>query len=383
MGNPLTRKTKMPPTVPDIEPGNLAEQALDRAREVAASVPEIGRALFDVVRREFISEHTPEDEAFEQRLGCEVLMTDTTTDVQGERREHRYVRIPIDDSEHHGWFTKAKDDYDTGITLIVKPGLGEIVDDGIGEDLHKHLADMLPGFDIFSHESAGMGHFVQDTSLGDLWEHGIDKMTEEGLELIKRLCPDRKIVLFGTSMGTIINTRLANRNLALPKDERVDIERLIHYDPALVDPSRIADMLLGFLPELITGAFKEFAFQTNPKRWLHAARTLVRSKPSARNAVPMLRQTFDIVHCTSEVDIINPILRYKTDVIAGKRGKVEQNQMWLRLTTLLPNLTYYPVEGRGHAMAMNPFKTARKAAKIMVAEGVHPPVFVPDKQQAA
>ncbi len=373
----------MPPKAPDIEPGNLAEQALDRAREVATSVPKLGQALFHVVRREFLTEqHTPEDNAIEQQLGCEVLKTNSTIDLSGNARDHRYVRIPINDSEHHGWFTKAKDEYDTGITLLVKPGLGEIVDDGIGEDLHKYLADMLPGFDIFSHESAGMGHFVNDASLSSLWEHGLDKMTAEGLELIQQLCPGRKIILFGTSMGTVINTRLANLNLEQEKNDRVDIERIIHYDPALVDPSRILDMLVGFLPELVTGAVKEFAFQTNPKRWVQVAQTLIRSRPSIRNVVPIARQTLDIVHCTPEEDIVNPILRYKTDVIAGKRGKVEQNQMWRRLAQLLPNLTYYPVEGHGHAMALNPYKTARKAARIMIAEGVHPPLFISEEQAA-
>ena len=373
----------MPPRLPETDPGILANEVKELAVDAVARIPKIGHAVFDVLQRQF---HHDEDilelPEHETNLRCHVLETKSTPSKHGdELREHRYVRMPIGESEHFGWFTKAADGMDTGITVIVQPGLGEKIDGELGEMTHEHLADMLPGADIFSHESSGMSDFNDDTSLGKLWSHGIDKMTLEGIELIRQLCPGRKIYLVGTSMGTIVNTRLMNLNTELgkqnPEGKPLDIIGAVHYDPALVDPSRILDFL-RFPSELVVGAVKELLFKTNPRRLAAVIGTLIRSRPKPKHLVPMARQAWDITHGTPEEDIINSAVRYKIDVIAGSKGVVEQNTMWKRLSKLIPSLDYHVVDDRGHAMALNTFKAARKISKVIIKNQVHPPVYLPD-----
>jgi hypothetical protein len=177
----------------------------------------------------------------------------------------------------------------------------------------------------------------------------------------------------GTSMGTIINTLLAKRNIdakdGAKSEEPVRIRALVHYAQALVSPNRRSDMLLKFVPQLAKGAVAELAFKTHPKRMTKTIGSLVRSRPALRNGISMGRQIVDIVHCIPDETVAEVVDRYPHVIISGDQGIVEQNQRW---DIDHPNISFYTVPGRGHEMVLNPFKGARKAAKVIIEEALHP-----------
>ncbi len=290
-------------------------------------------------------------------LGCEVLRTEVVND-----REHHYIRGVVDGFEHRGWYTPPSET-DSGLTVAVKPGWGEIVDDGIGWELHRRLAKTLPSVALFSHETDGMGSYATHMGIRRLMSHGLDEMSEQGLELLRRVSDDRRLVVAGISMGTVILNRIMDRNIEAGMP--VNIEGALYLAPAAVDPRHVfRDMGLRFFPGLSLDIGRELI--TTDRRYIgQLCLSLVRSRPSLANLLPLGKQGIDLLRGTPDEEVEMVLDNYPIDVIVGENDSVGQAGRWLTRAEDHPNLRVHVLRGRGHGIAIKPYEQARKMGAII------------------
>lgn len=276
---------------------------------------------------------------------------------------HRYVSMEVEGFSHHGWYTPADPEQDSGTLLVAKAGLGEVVHDGIGLKLHTRLAGALPSMSVFSHETDAIGKYGSRLSFSDLLSHGLDQMSEQGLELLKRFGEDKRVVLLATSMGTVIVNKLLLHNLE--QDQPVDVAGVVNLAPALVDPSRVpVDMFLRFTPSLVMDLAKEVAI-TDLRHMGGYLLTLLHSRPRLRDTVPFSKQIFDLLHGTPMDEIEEAIAAYNTSVIVGNNDPVGQPKMWRELAENHDSLDLHVLTGKGHGIAAKPYESSRKISSII------------------
>jgi hypothetical protein len=125
-----------------------------------------------------------------------------------EPREHNLIECNIGGARHVVWHTEPAQGSDLEVTVAIKPGLGEIIEGGVGMRFHEALADRLPGARVLTHATFGFGPAAEHLSFSDLAGYGLEQMTSKGIDLISRIPDDAPTVLVGASMGTIINQKL-------------------------------------------------------------------------------------------------------------------------------------------------------------------------------
>jgi pimeloyl-ACP methyl ester carboxylesterase len=286
-------------------------------------------------------------------------------------REHNLLTIEIDGYRHVLWVTEPVRPQDKALNVVAKPGLGEVVENGVGFEFHKRLAKGLPEARIISHATHGIGPHGDIIPWTDLPKHGLNQMAEQCLRLLEAYIPDEPIVLVGTSMGTVINNRLLNLHLAY--GGTLNIEGVINYAPALVDPKNvIKDMALRFPVDLAIDGFKEFFTRTRVKHMLGAAAILTRSAMRLRDLVTMGRQIYDLMHGTAQSDVENVLANYpRVATIVGEEDPVGQVPMWIELEKRYSNLQLIKLFGRGHGIAMKPIDGARKVSETILGMDIY------------
>lgn len=287
------------------------------------------------------------------------------TGSQSSAREHHLAHIALDGWRHTVWHTEPQGSGQPKLIIAAKPGWGEIIESGLGKALHLALCDELPEARVVSHATHGVGKASQRIPFKELSKHGMDKIAEQGLELLSVVGNDAPLVVIGASMGTVIISDLLNLNI--DKGEPVDIAGVVHYGTALVDPTRAKrDMGVSFVPALIKDIGKELFIKTPPRKILGKLVMLAASRPSLSDLPPMVRQGMDLFHGTPQAEIEKVVARYPTAVITGTKDPLAQIPMWDELGSRYPSLLLKLVEGRGHGIILNPEEAARKIAATLV-----------------
>ena len=300
-------------------------------------------------QKDFFLPNNMECTTLEQRIGGGVI--------------HRYVKMEVDGFSHKGWYTPADREQDSDYLLVVKPGLAEVIHDGIGFTLHKRLATALPTMSVFSHETDGVGKYAESLSPSDLLTHGIDQMSLQGLELLKRFGEGKRIITLGTSMGTVIFNNLLLNNIN--QGEPVDVAGVVNFAPALVDPRRVPlDMAARFVPGLAVDLAKEIV-KTDGRHIGNFILMLLDSRPSFKDILPFSKQIFDLLHGTPLEEIEEVVSRYPVDVIVGDRDPVGQYKMWLKLEEKYPELTAHILHKKGHGISIKPYESSKKISAVV------------------
>ena len=284
----------------------------------------------------------------------------------GPEREHLLLAIARDGIRDVVWYSpplSIEDGPDTEkLTIVTKPGLSEIIEDGVGWEFHKELANRNPTTKVLTHATEGFGPSAQHGSIWELSGLGLDTMAKHGQELLATYFHDERLATVGTSMGTVIFHKLLTTNRLLLPDEQLNIVANINYAPALVDPANILkDMFLKFPGLMLIDGVLEVLARTSPHRLKELCKVLTSSKPGRRDIPPILRQIVDLRHGVHEGDVLINSEYYNTAAIVGQHDPVGQIPMWERM----PNVALHVIPGRGHAIAVNPRKGARKVTTTL------------------
>lgn len=287
-------------------------------------------------------------------------LSDPSVEVGG--RSHDFITAEVDGFKHRMWVTEPIFDAPSPLTVIAKPGLGEVIEDGVAFTFHRELSQQLAGATIISHATHGVGDSADRIPFRELRHHGIHQMAEQGLKLIEAYRPNDRIVFVGISMGTVIGNHLLNLNLE--KGSPVNFEGVVNFAPAIVKPEDIPrEMLLKFVPSMTLGLANQLFLKTRPQDFIKTMKDLARSKPSRHDLGPFGRQIYDLVQGVPEERIDQNLEGYDVSVIGGTKDPVARIPMWLEKQEKFPGLHVEPVEGRGHDIATAPIKAARKVSE--------------------
>lgn len=288
-------------------------------------------------------------------------------------REHDLVGVELDDHEHILWVTEPLHRQKEPLTIVAKPGLGEVIHDGIGYQLHKGIAKRLPEARVLSIATHGIGKHGAELNLSDLVGHTIENMGDETYAFLRKYFPGDPLVLFGLSMGTVIHHHVQKRSI---EDTPLNIAGVVDYDPALVDPSRVvADLIGRFSLHMMKGIGIEVVRHTKPCHVLGTLAILGRSRMRLRDMPTLARQAVGLLLGTPVEEIEEMLRTYQTTVIVGEDDPAGQVPMWLDLEAKnIPGFTLHRLKGRGHEIAVQPIDGARKVSKTIVEMGLHPAV---------
>lgn len=283
----------------------------------------------------------------------------------GSTREHLLLAINRGLIRDVVWYTpppsRSEEDAGHPLTIITKPGLSEIVEDGVGWEFHKEMANRNPRAKVLTHATEGFGPAARHCSLIDVSKQGLDSMAEHGRELLHTYFNDERLATVGISMGTVILHKLLVNDRKGTDSDQLNVVANINYAPALVDPKNVPiDMLLKFPSLMLVDGVTEVLARTSPKRLLEVCEALLRSRPGWRDLPPMGRQTIDLLKGVSEEEIYENSTHYTTATIVGERDSVGQAVMWQRMPVLL-----HVIKKRGHGMAVKPREGAIKTTSVL------------------
>ena len=304
-------------------------------------------------------------------IGQHSLLESRNSDHSDEEpREHHLVHLNVGGFRQTVWITEPAPGHTLQVTVASKPGLGEIIEDGIGWEFHRELAHKLPNARVLSHATYGFGPTAEQIPWRQLTKHNLGRLAIMGIDLLATIPEDAPLVLAGTSLGTVINNKLLYANLHRPKPVAIDL--VVHHAPALVVPSRIIpDMVVGLPPGLVVDIFRELTLKSDPKRFRDNLRALRASKPSLNDILPTVRLFPEMAKGTRLREIEEVVANYQTVVIEGTKDSVAEIKMWQELAQKYPdNLSLHLIPGRGHGLTIKPREKARKIANIITAAGI-------------
>lgn len=343
-----------------------------------AQLPDKGNDLYELHELDLNGEGHPIDfdsilpsDGLVRVIGQHSLIESRDSNHKDEEpREHHLVHLNVGGFRQTVWITQPAEGRSVQATIATKPGLGEIIEDGIGWKFHRELSHELPNARILSHATYGFGPHAENIKFHKLPKHNLGRMAVMGMELLDAIPNDAPLVLVGTSLGTVINNKILNANLQRPEPLQIDLA--VHHAPALVEPSRIIpDMVIGFPPSIVIDIIKELTFKSDPRRFGDNIRALWRSKPGLKDAFPTLRLIPDLLKGTPREEIENAVANYKTIVIEGTDDSVAEIKMWQDLVQKYPdNVDLHLLDRRGHGLAVKPKEKARKIAKTIISAGM-------------
>ncbi len=280
-------------------------------------------------------------------------------------RDHYLMVATIDDRRHVWWYSDALLGCVTDsepIVVFSKPGLGEIVEKGLGWIHHKQLSRQMPLASIVTHATYGIGPLGQELSWSDLLDHDMKQLVEHERRFLETFFPNSPLMLVGVSEGTIENHGVALYNLE--HGSPLEIQAIVDYAHALVDPRNVAkDMAFLFMPHMGIDGVKELILKTRPKHLIGALKMLGASGPRSQDLRVMGRQGLSIMRGTPEDEQREVIEHIPKVVISGSNDPLLQLDMLSRMQKDLPEqISVDVLEGRGHGMALKPFAGGRRIA---------------------
>jgi hypothetical protein len=247
------------------------------------------------------------------------------------------------------------------LTIVTKPGLSEIVEDGVGWQFHKEMANRNPYAKVLTHATEGFGPLARRCSIMDLSAQSLENMAEHGRELLRLYFGDERLAVVGISMGSVILHKLLVADRQATASDKLNVAANVNYAPALVDPKNIArDMLFKFPVLMLVDGGSEIVARTSPQRFLELCEVLAASKPSWRDVPPMARQIIDLLKGVSKEEVHENAEQYTTGTITGELDPVGQIPMWQSTNALL-----HVIKRRGHGMAVKAREGAIKTTSTL------------------
>lgn len=298
----------------------------------------------------------------------QLMAQHVTTDPEYGQRTHNLWRMVIDGHRHRYLETLPFQDIGQPFTIVSKRGFMEPIEDGIGREFHSQLARLVPHARIVSHATHGIGSSAGQVSLRGLSQYGLDRIANEDLKFLHLLGGEERLILIGTSMGSVVLNKLLNINTAL--DKPVEVGGIVLNAPAIVEPplARSA-MLKGLLPHLLSDIPSELVAKTPRAELLQTLGHFAASRARLRDILPAGRHALDLLRGTSAADLASMLEAYASvSVIAGQKDTLAQTEMWRKMLPAYPSLRLHEVS-KGHGMILKPKQNARKIARVLHMDG--------------
>ena len=280
----------------------------------------------------------------------------TTQTIENETyaRVHRVWTIEVDGFNRTVIDTPAVPEYESGITFVETPGLGEVAGPrgSLGNEKHKLLSARLPGERVITIATKGIGPYGDSYSLEEAGHFGIKSMAQENAKLLRAMCADAELVLAGCSMGSVINEKMSTYF-----SEGLNIVGLIPHEPAIVLPKNVIEaMLIKFVPALELDIGRRLAGRAfKPRQLGTLLMTLAGSKPSKEDVLAMSEQGLSLIRGTKEGVVRALIERgLQHAVIAGMADPVAAHADWEQRARRFPDAVTLNSYKSGHARAIDP-----------------------------
>ncbi len=325
--------------------------------EIVRSVPQLERTFFNL--KEQLQTSGVGTEAIEMLTPLDIKVSD-----EGTSKERIHLLIAAEDIDDTGqnfrdivWYSPATQPPGSEqTTIVLKPGLGEIVEYGIGYKFHEGIGKLNLDKHILTHATEGFGPSATALAIKELPGFSLDRMSERLQRLLRLYCPDQDLILVGTSMGTVVNHKLQVVNKRLPDNEKLHIKGVVNYIPALVDSSKSAiTMGLKFPAMMLIDGTLEIGFRTSPKRFFQVIETLRESKPARKDLPLLMRLAGELLVGVSKEEVIENTRTTPTITVTGSLDSLREEDMWE-----MSEAKFYLLKGRGHGMATKPHQGAIK-----------------------
>lgn len=288
-------------------------------------------------------------------------------------RTHYLMAAVIDGKKHVWWYSPANQRKTNADNLVVvnKPGLGEIIEKGVGWIHHKQISRQMPNADVVTHATYGFGPLGENLSWEDLRDHGKRQFIEHEERFLKVFFPTSPLLLIGVSLGSIENHGVTANNLS--GSGRLNIQGVVEYAHANVDPRRVPiDMILRFTPHMIVDGVQEAILRTKPWHIVGTLMILGSSGPRFRDTIFALRQGLSILSGTPEEEQREVIRNIPKAVISGDLDPLLQRTTLEGIQRDFPDsLVLEFLRKRGHGIAFKPFEGGKLIADGAVRIGQH------------
>lgn len=291
---------------------------------------------------------------------------------------HCLLTARIDGVNQALWLTEPSL-YDPSLeqtTIVRLPGLGEVIENGVGLRMHTELSGKFPTAKVVTIANSGHGKLncssKSDNSTRN--SYSIEAMANQRAELLAGISSDRLIIV-GTSMGSVIGNKLVQ--LSLNNNNQLNIAGSCWYAPALVTPNNAKRDILRFLPKFAKDSSLEVAYRSNllknPLAAIGALSIIASSIKDYRiSPAAATAQLFDIYKGTPLDEIENTVANLPSSAIVGTADSLKELAMWREFADKYPHFLLKEVDGRGHGMTLNPVKAVHKITKTIRESGLMP-----------
>jgi hypothetical protein len=343
-------------------------QGFERSQQelhIATEMSDLDRAFFNLQGR--LKEQQVSDEAIAQ---LNPIAHEFSGGRKGPQREHLLLSIdyPEGGARDIIWYSPSVEPQGPEpLTFILKPGLGEVAEKGIGKDLHIQIANRNPYANIITHATQGFGPHASVIPWSEFTNHGLDIMAERALKLIHTYCPNHRLAFIPTSMGTIGTHKILHldREQKVVPGKHLKVAGVFNYANALVVRERIVqDVIGGFTVSTAFDCAHEMLFRTSPREFLRKFRVLSESAPRARDIPLLARFIWDILPGVQQEAVAQNAREHPTFVISGERDFLAQFRMWEET-----DASIRPVPG-GHGIVLDTKGGAEKITKTLDEAGL-------------
>ncbi len=314
----------------------------------------------------------------EYELG-KVALVGHDISVEAERQgdsdhdyDHYLARVTIEgkDTYTHSLNITEPVGVHSRYTLFDLRGFTEKTEKGTGKAWHEAYVKRLPGVRVVSIATNGIGDVVDRLNFTRAATQArIRRMAGQRLRLVGALCGNQPAVITSVSMGTVITNEMLNFNL--DNGQPVKIAGIAYYAQALVPPERVwLDMGIKFAPAMFVDGIKEVAIREKGDERAHNLEVMQESAPGLSDLPALFWQMFDLGKGTPKPKIKRVLDHYPTVVISGTKDPVGEHPMWRRYEKQFPNLSFEPIQGQGHAMALNAEEGADKTVRSLRHAGI-------------
>lgn len=254
-------------------------------------------------------------------------------------------------------------------TIVRLPGLGEVIENGVGLKMHTEMALKFPSARVLSISNSGHGKINCNASNGKQNRRGytIESMANQRAELLQDISSDRLIIV-GTSMGSAVGNKLIQ--LSLMHNNKLNIAGSCWYAPALATPRNAKYDVAKFLPKFAKDCSLEVAYRSNPlknpKATIAALGILAASIKDYRiDLKAATTQVFDLIKGTPLEEIENTAASLPSSAIVGTSDSMHELEMWRSFDAKYSHFLLKEVNDRGHGMTLNPVRAVAKIAKTL------------------
>lgn len=275
------------------------------------------------------------------------------------------------------------DDADQAVNTVLMPGLTEM-DIGSAYLLHQAIARRHPERRTITVMTPGVCLNAKPLSFAEGYSRELDVTAEENLNLLKWMLKNGPTSLVGTSLGSVIATKMAVKNQAANGYEQINATGVKLLSPAVGAKNVIEEGVEveadASNRELVAKTTQDF-FEHIP---IDAIRMAIKHPEEAgrcmavlgaylaephklpNRAAAMIGNLLGVQQGVEWEDLKGVAENYNLHVLGGELDPlvITTEPQWKALCALVPGTKFWVLEGAGHAMTMNAHGTAHHLAEM-------------------